>query len=350
MVTVPRALQHGDIIAFISPSSRLNTIFSDRVHRAKAFFEDQLGFHVKVIYDPTATTSIKAGAIQRCNEIHDAFKDPSIKAIICTIGGLSANELLPYLDFALIAANPKIFVGYSDITLLHYAFYSKASLRTFYGPAVIPQFGEYPAVFSLTLEHFLHVLQNPASVPVGALPRSKEWTEEFLDWGTPSSDISPRKMLPSRPWKWLRHGKAQGRIFGGCLPSILQLKGTPYDVNYYGRILLLELPEGDAGPGKPTPVENARLMMSDLVNAGVLGVIKGLVIGRPYMYDEEMRETLEKVVLDVLVGTDCPILADVDVGHTDPILTIPLDALVKLDSERDEFVVEETAVECERPS
>ena len=84
--------------------------------------------------------------------------------------------------------------------------------------------------------------------------------------------------------------------------------------------------------------------MWDLVLAGVLDVITGLVIGRPYRHTDEMRAEWEEVVLGVCEGRGFPIVVDVDVGHTDPLLTIPLDALVRMDSERDEIVVEEAAV------
>ena len=115
-------------------------------------------------------------------------------------------------------------------------------------------------------------------------------------------------------------------------------------MDYRGRVLLLELCEGEAGPGLPIPIENARTMMGDLVLAGVLDVIAGLVIGRPYQHTDEMRAEWEKVVLGFCEGIGFPIVVDVDVGHTDPLLTIPLDALVRMDSEKDEIVVEEAAV------
>ena len=199
---------------------------------------------------------------------------------------------------------------------------------------------------TFTVDRFLHVVQKScASTPVGPLPRSEEWTDEFLDWFAPPEALRPRTMLPSRPWKWLSPGKAQGRVFGGCLPSVLQLKGTPYDVDYRGRILLLELCEAEAGPDIPIPIASVRAMMGDLVLAGVLDVIVGLVIGRPYQHTDEMRKEWEKVVLDVCEGRGFPIVVDVDVGHTHPMLTIPLDAMVRIDSGRNEIVVEEAAVE-----
>ena len=189
---VPQALQLRDTIAFISPSSRLNRIFPIRVYRAKDALE-KLGFRVKVFFDDRSTKTFGETVTQRCSEIHNAFLDPDVKAIICTIGGLSANELLPHLDYKLIRANPKIFCGYSDITVLHHAFFTQAGLQTFYGPAAITQLGEFPKPFEFTLSHFKNVLQTPGK-PIGALPRSIEWTEEFRDWGNGDEAIRPRKL------------------------------------------------------------------------------------------------------------------------------------------------------------
>ena len=177
---VPQALLPRDTIAFISPSSRLNRLFPTRIYRAKDALE-KLGFRVKIFFDEKLTKNFHEAVLQRCSEIHNAFADPEVKAIVCTIGGLSSNELLPHLDYSLIKANPKIFCGYSDITVLHHAFFTQAGLQTFYGPAAITQFGEFPKTLDFTLSHFLKVLQSTGK-PIGALPRSIEWTEEFRDW------------------------------------------------------------------------------------------------------------------------------------------------------------------------
>lgn len=130
---------------------------------------------------------------------------------------------------------------------------------------------------------------------------------------------------------------------GGCLPSILQLAGTKYFPSYQGRILILENPEGEA-PNGPLPYEQTRSLMADLVNLGIFEQISGLVVGRPFKYDEEQKKEFKQMILDQCHGTDFPILFNVDIGHTDPILTIPLNALASLDSARDEFAILEAAV------
>lgn len=338
---VPKALRRGDTIAFISPSGRLNSIFPARIARAKAYLEGA-GFNVKEIFNTPEPTEFEHKVKQRVDELHSAFLDPSIKAIVCTIGGLSANELLRHIDYNIIRSNPKIFCGYSDITLLHYAFFTQANLQTFYGPAAITSFGEFPEPLPFTSTHFLHTLQNSASVPLGPLPCSSEWTQQFLDWET-GADSAPRALQPNPGWKWVRPGSGTGRLTGGCLPSILQLRGTIYEPEYAGRILLLETPEWDK-PNTATPVEFVRSNLADLVNAGIFEKIVGLVLGRPYAYDKGMNKEFEQTVLEQCGGTRFPILAGVDFGHTDPILTLPMNALINLDSEREFFNVLEPVV------
>jgi muramoyltetrapeptide carboxypeptidase len=339
----PAALRKGDTIAFISPSSRVNTLFSRRIREATSFFQDY-GFKIKIIYNETLPSDHLSAIQLRCSELHSAFSDPDVKAILCTIGGLSANELLPHLDYDLIRKNPKIFCGYSDITILHHALFTQCGLRTFYGPAVIPEFGEASGPIEFTAEHFFKMVMKRAEKQ--SIPRSATHTMEFKNWLSKEENDKPRALIPAPQWKWLKSGRVKGRLFGGCLPSLVQLYGTKCLPNYTGRILLLELPEGD-GPGTPFSLDAAQSAMADLRNAGVLEKAAGMVVGRPYMYDEKMTAAFERMIVNQSYGLDIPILANVDTGHSDPMLTLPLDAMVALDSEAEEheqFVVSEEVV------
>ncbi|KAF2148569.1 peptidase S66, LD-carboxypeptidase A [Myriangium duriaei CBS 260.36] len=339
---IPR-LERGDLIAFVSPSARLNNLFSHRIERGVAFFE-KAGYRVRVIFDQLSD-DYATGIQQRCDELHQAFRDPEIKAIICTIGGNSCNELLEHLDYDLIRHNPKIFCGFSDITLLHAAFWSQAGLHTFYGPAVITNFADYPTPLSFISENFFSTVCGRGISGPAPVPRSPGWSQEWLDWLDPVTDRTPRTLQPTASkTRWLRPGQATGRLLGGCLPSVMQTLATKYSPNYTGAVLLLETPEAEHRPDAPWGVEQARSALTDLRNAGVLGKITGLVLGRPFLYDQEMTERFEQVVLEQCRGTDFPVLANVDVGHTHPIATLALGCLVRLDSEADAFELLESAV------
>ncbi|CAD6564908.1 MAG: hypothetical protein ASARMPREDX12_004496 [Alectoria sarmentosa] len=269
---VPLALCRGDTIAFISPSARLNHIFPAPLNRAKSHLE-RLGYRVKVIFNQSESLIFRDSILQRREEIQSAFADPLIKAIICTVDDSHANELLPHLDYGLIRMNA--------------------------------------AITELGITHI--------GKPIGPVPRSLEWAAKLPDLGTDSQ--RPREQFPSPGWTWLRPGKATGRVFGGCLPSILHLAGTKFWPDYRDRILLLENPMGEKMED-PFSLTSTRAKMADLVNLGVFEQINGVIM-----------------VKDQCYGTDFPILLNVDVGHTDPILTVPLNAMVGLDSEKDEFTI-----------
>jgi muramoyltetrapeptide carboxypeptidase len=239
--TVPAALKEGDTIAFISPSERLNSIFPAALNRAKIYI-DSLGFKVKIIFDPTPSSNFREAVLKRCDEVHAAFRDPEVKAILCTVGGTTANELLRFLDYDLIKANPKIFCGYSDITVLHYAIFTQTGLQTFYGATAIAEFGEFPEPLDFTAKDFLKVLKDSADRPIGLVPRSLEWTQDLPGFFFGKDTKGPRNLDPAPGWTWLRAGKAKGRIFGGCLSVVLRLKGTKYWADHRGKILLLENP------------------------------------------------------------------------------------------------------------
>lgn len=108
--TIPLALRIGDTIAVRSPPARLNHVFPAPLERAKSHLE-RLGYHVKVISNHSEPVTFRDSILQRCEEIHTAFADQSIRAIICAVGGSHANELLPHLDYDLIKASRKIFCG-----------------------------------------------------------------------------------------------------------------------------------------------------------------------------------------------------------------------------------------------
>ena len=121
---IPKALQKGDTIAFVSRSARVNQILPTPIERGKSYLE-HLGYHIQIIFNTSETKTFRDLVLQRCEEIHEAFKDPDfkdpdIKAIICTVGGPTANELLPHLDYVLIKSNPKIFCGYFRYNALTY--------------------------------------------------------------------------------------------------------------------------------------------------------------------------------------------------------------------------------------
>ena len=339
-LTNPPKLNKGDTIGIISPSAGLAPLFPHRIEKGKNMLK-QLGF--KVVFSKNALKQsgyVSASAQDRADDIHQMFRDKKIKAIICTIGGNHANQVLKYLDFGLIRHKPKIFVGYSDITVLHYAFAKLSKLRTFYGPCLMPEFGEYPQILSYTLEYFQKALME--TKPIGKVDPSPKWTDEFLDWFGKKDQKRPRKMFKNSGYEWWQRGSSVGTIFGGTIPTINHLLGSRYWIDLRNKIFFIDIPEGD--PGKPFSPPLLDSFLADLYNIEVFKNIKGLIIGRPYCYKDEDIKILKNIIKYYTCDFNYPILYNANIGHASPIITVPMGVRVRLDSEKNEFRILENGV------
>jgi muramoyltetrapeptide carboxypeptidase LdcA involved in peptidoglycan recycling len=347
----------GDKIAFISPSERINNTLSNVVDRAAEVLASK-GFQVQTFFNEDK--GIQSCIENRLSEIRTAFSDPSISAIITTIGGTTFTELLPALiaDKDLhktIRANPKVVVGYSDITGLHWFLYAMTGLRTFYGPGAVPEIGEpndindkdTPLVFCV--DNLMRAIASPE--PLGQIPRSRYYAPRGAPFFTDATSTEPPKVVSTSEWQWLRPGKAQGRLFGGCLTVVARLGGIQSIVpDWRGRIVFLETATNEDASGG-NPPHRVQAAFADLIAQGVFEEAAGLVVGRPYGYDsEEDRETYAGIIKGLfcegrLASKAFPILFNVDIGHTVPMVTLPYDALAELDSATDTFAVLEAGVE-----
>jgi len=143
-----------------------------------------------------------------------------------SIGGDHSCQLLPYLDYNLIRHHPKIFMGFSDITVLNVALWSRTGLVTFNGPALLTDFGEYPRMQEYSERNFLKVVTDPH--PAGVMFPSPGWTEENSRWPASKELERQRDLLPSPGWLWLQPGVATGRLIGGYIESLQHLRGTGF--------------------------------------------------------------------------------------------------------------------------
>ncbi|MFH1889791.1 MAG: S66 peptidase family protein [Nanoarchaeota archaeon] len=338
----PQKLKKGDTIGIIAPSGGNGALFPHRVKMGIKALEE-LGFKVKVY--PTSKKIINLGISgsekERLKDIHDAFLDEDVKAIICNIGGISANEIMGKLDFDLIKSHPKIFSGYSDISLLHHAILKKTGLVTFYGPCLMTQFAEFPSPLEYTLNSFLEILVEGFK---GEIKASEEWTDEVLDWSKKDDLKRPRKLLKNEGYEWIKDGNATAKIIGGCLYSLLQLKGTSYEPDYKDKILFIETPEGQTFR-KGEPLEYINAQVTDLKNSGVFDKIKGLIVGRGFGYTVEERLKFKEIISNKTKEYDFPVLFNANIGHADPIITLPFDVSVTLDSSKNLFRINEPGVE-----
>ncbi|KAI0408360.1 peptidase [Xylaria palmicola] len=353
---VAKALEPGDTIAFISPSARLNDKLPAFMSRATALLTNK-GYKVREFYTPdTGTQNCIAN---RLAEMRAAFTDPGISAVICTIGGPAFTELLPALlaDTALhaaIRAHPKLVIGYSDITGLHWFLHAVTGLRTFYGPGAIPELGDPASLddedsaLAFTARSLFRAVADRA--PIGDVARSRLFAPGIPPSLSPATADRPNALAPNPGWTWLRPGRGEGRLFGGCLTVMARLAGVrAIAPDWRGRIVFLETAIGDDHVSG-NPIERVRAGIADLIAQGVFDDAAGLVVGRPFGYH---TPELRAQYIDAIRGLLCdgpmgektfPILYNVDFGHTSPLVTLPYDTLASLDSEKDQFAIVESAV------
>jgi muramoyltetrapeptide carboxypeptidase LdcA involved in peptidoglycan recycling len=338
----PPAIRRGDRLAAVSLSWGGAAVFPARYQVGKRQLEEALG--VTVVDGAHACADplwLERHPEARAQALMQAFADPSIRGIVSTIGGDDSIRLLPYLDLDVIRRNPKVFLGYSDTTVSHFAC-AKAGLTSFYGPSILAGFAENGGLFDYMIAAVRAMLcsTDPAAIP----PNAAGWTCDRSNWGDPSSQHVPRPMRPVSGWQWLQgEGVHRGRLMGGCVEIVDWLRGTPVwpsPEEWRDTIVFLELSEEC-----PSPKAFTRMLRS-LGAAGVLHGARALLFGRPYgddstfaAYDAVLQQTCRDLALDAL-----PIVTHMDFGHTDPMCVLPYGVLAEVDCDRRTVRLVEPAV------
>ncbi|MGS3182990.1 S66 peptidase family protein [Aeromonas taiwanensis] len=317
----PAGLKPGDTLGFFSPSSAATAWAPHRFARARAFLEGQ-GFRLKAGSLTGQRDHWRSGAIAaRAEELNALIRDPEVRAIMSVIGGSNSNSLLPYLDFEALRRDPKIIVGYSDVTALLLGIHARTGLITFYGPALVASFGELSPLVDETLARFRQIcLAGGASLP-HTLPTPAHWTDERLDWEnqTRAKQCRPNRLIS------VGRGRVRGRLIGGNLNTLAGIWGSPYmPALEEGDILLLE--------DSLKSAETLERSFSHLKLCGVFERIGGLILGKHELFDSQGsgRRPLD-ILLEVVGEPTFPILAEFDCAHTHPMLTLPLGIEAELD-------------------
>ncbi|MEU2157979.1 S66 peptidase family protein [Streptomyces sp. NPDC019396] len=304
-----------------TPSSPAPARFPRRFARALAALPCD-GFGVRRAPHAEADDGLVAATPQGlAADLHELLLDPAVDLVLCAAGGYTTVRVLPHLDFGLIRACGKPIVGYSDVTSLLWAVLSRANTVTFHGPMVVSEWGEVGGANPYTTARFRDVI-SPWTGPV-RLTAPERWTDELLVWD--KEDVRPRRTHPGM-WRALIPGVAQGWLLPGCAPTAGRLFGTPWMPCADGAILCLEtLYMG--------PEEFLGLLLQWRLS-GQLERINGLVIGRHCrpLADSDDSSAFDRVVLEALGRDDIPVLVDVDFGHTEPRLTLPVGVACRLDA------------------
>jgi muramoyltetrapeptide carboxypeptidase len=332
-VIKPAALNKGDKICIVSPSSEIKS-FPRRLQRGIKSLESQ-GFEVVLSNHSLALKGKEAGtAKERANDLMQAFQDTSVKCIMASTGGYTANTVLEYLNFETIKSNPKILIGFSDITALLNAIYFKTGLITFHGPTLLSSFGDAAGVHQKTMSSFISMTCNKNLVNDN-IGNFLEYSEDGLLWDI--YDDEPQKYKKDTGIMWLTEGNCEGKIVGGNLDTLLGILNTEYCPNFSNSILLLE----ESGGCVAKTVRS----LKTLEHTSVLNNIKALVYGRSFQYeDNNQPNSLHNLIKEIGHKLNIPVLFNVPFGHTEPKHTIPIGVLAKIDFQNKIFRISESAV------
>jgi len=314
-------LEKGDSIAIYTPSSPATVWAKVRFKRAKAFLEGK-GFQIVEGSLTGKSDGYRSGTPrERAEELNTLLRDPSIKMIMSTIGGTNSNSLLPYIDYAAFKRQPKIVVGYSDATAILLALYKKTGISTYYGPALVPSFGEFEPLVKDTYLYFeqYFIKKNPLPYQV---PMPKYWSDEPVNW----LEKTREKKLYKNEWITGNAGMAEGRLMGGNVNAMYGFIGTPYFPEIReGDILLLE----DCMKDAATVEKNFAMLKVH----GIFDKVAGILLGKHELYDDlGTGKTPLDLLKEQLDGIDIPILADFDTCHTHPMHPLAIGKKVKLDA------------------
>lgn len=336
-VIKPAPLNPGDTIRVISPSWFGGETYVPRAMRGVRLLEE-LGYNVEIGDHAFGNRGHVSGSVEeRLSDLHAAFSDPSVKMVLATIGGTHAADLLPHINFDVVRSNPKLYMGFSDNTILHTAFRVETGLATIYGPGLLTDWSEHPAMPELALKTALHLMTS--TDPLGDIPTPGSWTDEFLDWES-GEDTKRARAYSSNPGRiWINEGAASGITIGGCLETLQHLRGTRWWPDFRGAVLCIETSEECQSPS------DFDIMLGDYARMGILDEIAGLLVARPYGFTAEQHNAFLEFLRMRVAHYQFPVVANMDFGHTTPMISMPLGVRVSIDSASNRVAVEEALAE-----
>jgi muramoyltetrapeptide carboxypeptidase len=317
MPVVPPKLRPGSSLRVIAPSRSLAIIPAearDEAGRKLSALGLRVSFgeHVEECDD-----FVSSSVASRLADLHAAFEDPGVDGILTVIGGHNANQLLAGIDYALIAAHPKVLCGFSDITALSNALYATTGLVGYSGPHY-SSFG-MKHHFDYTEVGFVACLMRDDPFRIEPSPA---WSDD--EWYL---DQENRRLETGTDWWVLQEGEAAGTIAGGNLCTFNLLQGTPYMPPLDGAVVFAE----DDDLVEPWIFD--RDLVSLLQQPAFAGV-RGLVVGRFQRKTGMTRELLTQIVATKPELAGLPVIANVDFGHTTPTATFPIGGTVEVRADR----------------
>ncbi|TAL68080.1 MAG: LD-carboxypeptidase [Bacteroidetes bacterium] len=302
----PKALKRGDTIGIIAPATAVTD--PDQIGKAIEAL-NYFGLNYKIEKNVLKGEGYKTRTTEkRLDDLHFMFEDKEISGVFCLRGGYGSAQLLDKIDYDLIKKNPKVFIGYSDITAMHLAINKFSGLITFHGPVLLSGFSNY------TADYFSKALFN--TNPIGKIVN-------------PESKSGIRLVHPTRT---IKPGKATGKLIGGNLSIICSLMGTPYEIDTKDKILFIE----DVGE-EPYRIDR---MLTQLRLAGKLNTAAGIIFGEcnecnsdglnpSHIWDYSLGEVLDNIFKNLNI----PVFYGLTFGHTSDQITLPVGVDAEIDAD-----------------
>lgn len=319
----PNKLKAGDEVRVIAPARSLAIISKETRKIANKRIED-LGLKITFSKHTEESDDFASSSIEsRIEDLHKAFSDKNVKAVFTVIGGFNSNQLLKYIDWDLIKNNPKIICGYSDITALNDSFFAKTGLVTYSAPQY-STFGQ-KLYFDYTLEYFKKCLMT--NEPFDIKP-SESWSDDA--W---YKDQDNRKLIPNEGWLTINEGEVDGTILGANLCTFNLLQGTEYMPSLKDSVLFLE----DDYTSKAYDFDRN---LQSLIHLPDFSGVRGIVIGR-FQKESEMTNSLLTQIIKIKKElNNIPVIANIDFGHTSPIISFPIGGICKVVARKDKQLLQ----------
>jgi muramoyltetrapeptide carboxypeptidase len=315
----PKALKKGDRVGLISPASNLDEAEDLNIDCDVMRW---LGFEPVVGKNVMNQYGYLAGKDQeRADDLNAMFARKDVAGIFCTRGGYGTMRMLPYIDYDIIKKNPKVIIGYSDITALHQAIFKMTGLVVFHGAVAGSTFNEY------TMEYLNKAIFSNKTIGLVKNPPTSE------------NKVETENRLIK-----INKGKGTGTLIGGNLSLLVSLIGTPYDIDYKNKILFIE----EVGE-EPYRLDR---MLTQLWLTGKLQQLSGIIIGKmtdvkSSDYKPAFHNTLsvEEIIRTRLEPLKIPAVYGYMIGHIKDKVTMPIGVKATLDVDNGTFTIDENAVE-----
>lgn len=339
--TKPARLVLGDTVAIVSPSwggpSRYPHIYENGLKALRGF-----GLQIKEYPSTRASADFLAHNPEvRANDINDAFADTQVKAIFASTGGDDSVRILPFLNREVIRNNPKILMGYSDTTAL-LSFINQLGVVTFHGPNIMNGFSQTESLPDSFTQHVREMLFSP---PERLEYRSYGlYADGYPEWSHIENLGKTKELQRDAGWRFIQGSDlATGELYGGCIEVLESLNGTdfwPEQDFWNGKILFFETSEE-----KPS-VQRVRRMLRNYGMQGIFDKAVAVLFGRARDFTDEEKEGLDQMVIDVIKGefgnAKIPVVTDMDFGHTDPQIILPLGVKAEIDCIKNTFKLVES--------